>query len=125
MNDISPPKKFPVPREFAAKTRVNAENYEKMYKESLENPDRFWGEAAERLHWFKKWDKVRDSDFANAKIAWFSGGKLNVSYNCLDRHLDGPVETRPLLSGRGTTPLRPVRSPMPNYTERSAALPMY
>ena len=65
------------------------EQYQEMYRRSIEDADAFWAEEAEkRLHWFKKWDKVQNHDFANAKIRWFEGGKLNVTYNCLDRHLD-------------------------------------
>lgn len=65
------------------------EDYKKMYKKSMEQPEEFWAEQAEKtLTWFKKWDKVCDHDFENAKITWFKGGKLNLSYNALDRHLE-------------------------------------
>lgn len=64
------------------------ENYEKMYKESIENPENFWAKMAENLSWYKKWDKVLEYDFHKPKIEWFKGGKLNVSYNCLDRHVE-------------------------------------
>jgi acetyl-CoA synthetase len=58
-----------------------------MHKESVENPEKFWGEVAGELHWFKKWDRVRNWD--NKPFAkWFEGGKTNLSYNCLDKHLD-------------------------------------
>ena len=49
--------------------------------------DVFWSEKAERIEWFKKWKKVSDIDFTLPKIEWFIGGKLNVSYNCIDRHI--------------------------------------
>ena len=79
---------IPVPPDFPREGTLNNGNYEAMYKESVEDPEGFWAKQAERLHWFKKWDKVVDaSDFANAKHSWFMGGKLNASYNCLDRHL--------------------------------------
>jgi len=64
------------------------EEYNEIYRKSLEDPEAFWAEKAQELHWFKKWDKVLEGDFANAKVEWFKGGKLNVSYNCLDRHLE-------------------------------------
>ena len=61
---------------------------QKLYKKSIEDPDGFWGEQAENLEWFKKWDKVLDYSFGdNLYIKWFQGGKLNVTVNCLDRHL--------------------------------------
>ncbi len=79
---------FPPPKELSEKAYVKSmEEYKKIYKESIENPEKFWGKLAEELDWYKKWDKVLVEDFANAKHEWFVGGKLNVSYNCLDRHL--------------------------------------
>jgi len=81
-------RKFPPPKEFQAKAHIKSvEEYEKLYKESIKNPDGFWGERAERLEWFKKWDKVYYWDPKEAVCRWFEGGKINVSYNCLDRHL--------------------------------------
>ncbi|MBN1419714.1 MAG: acetate--CoA ligase [Planctomycetes bacterium] len=62
--------------------------YEKLYKESISDPEAFWAKIGERITWFKKWDRVRQYDFDAAEIKWYSGGKLNVSYNCLDRHLE-------------------------------------
>ena len=62
--------------------------YEKLYKQSVKEPEKFWGEQAEKnLTWYKKWDKVLDYDFHKPSIKWFTGGKLNVSVNCLDRHI--------------------------------------
>ena len=83
-------KVFDVPAEFQKTALVNSfEQYQEMYDRSLNDADGFWGEEAEkRLHWYKKWDSVQNHDFANAKIRWFEGGKLNVSYNCLDRHVE-------------------------------------
>ncbi len=63
------------------------EEYKKIYQRSIDDPEGFWGELAEQLDWFKKWDKVLVEDFKEAKHQWFVGGKLNVCYNCLDRHL--------------------------------------
>ncbi|RLF41499.1 MAG: acetate--CoA ligase [Thermoplasmata archaeon] len=65
------------------------DEYRKMYKESIEHPDEFWAKMAEEhVTWYKKWNKVREYDFHKAIIKWFEGGKLNVSYNCLDRHVE-------------------------------------
>ena len=67
---------------------INSDTYESMYERSMNEPDAFWAEQAETfIDWEKKWDKVSDVDFAKGKIAWFEGATLNVSYNCLDRHL--------------------------------------
>ena len=88
---MSDDKIYPVPAEIAAKAHVNAAQYEVMYKQSIENPDAFWAEQAEKfVTWFKPWDTVTDWSFDadNLHINWFKGGKLNVSYNCLDRHLE-------------------------------------
>jgi len=67
---------------------IDSETYESMYERSMNEPETFWAEQAETfIDWEKKWDKVSDVDFAKGKIAWFEGATLNVSYNCLDRHL--------------------------------------
>jgi len=63
------------------------EEYKQIYQRSIDDPEGFWAEMAEQLDWFKKWDKVLAEDFKEAKHEWFVGGKLNVCYNCLDRHL--------------------------------------
>jgi acetyl-CoA synthetase len=68
--------------------------YNKIYRKSIDDPEGFWAEMAEQLDWFKKWDKVLVQDFSDAKHQWFVGGKLNVSYNCLDRHLTGPRKNK-------------------------------
>ncbi|MDT7919348.1 MAG: acetate--CoA ligase [Meiothermus sp.] len=61
------------------------EDYEALYRESLEQPEQFWSRVASELHWFKPWDRLLEWNPPNAK--WFIGGQLNLSYNCLDRHL--------------------------------------
>jgi acetyl-CoA synthetase len=70
------------------------EEYRKLYQESLEDPEGFWGRLAQDIEWFKKWDKVMVDDFANARHEWFVGGKLNVAYNCLDRHVSNGRKDR-------------------------------
>jgi acetyl-CoA synthetase len=64
------------------------EEYKRLYERSIKDPAGFWGEMADQLHWYKKWDKVLEWDFNKPEIKWFSGGKMNASYNCLDRHLN-------------------------------------
>jgi len=64
------------------------EEYWELYQKSINDPARFWEELAEQLDWYKKWDKVLEFDFNQPQIQWFKGGKLNASYNCLDRHLN-------------------------------------
>ena len=67
---------------------IDSDTYESMYERSMNEPDAFWAEQAETfIDWGRKWNKVSDVDFATGKIAWFEGATLNVSYNCLDRHL--------------------------------------
>ena len=66
------------------------EEYKKMYDYSIEQPEEFWAEQAERISWFKKWNNVWDWDFSSANVKWFEGAKLNACYNCVDRHvIDG------------------------------------
>lgn len=74
---------FPPPRDFARHAHISSmEQYELMWQRSIEDPAGFWGEAAENLYWFKRWDRVLDWQLPDAK--WFSGGLTNISYNCLD-----------------------------------------
>lgn len=63
------------------------EEYQKVYKRSVENPEEFWAEVASEFSWKKKWDKVLDWNFKEPNIKWFQGAKLNITENCLDRHL--------------------------------------
>ena len=70
------------------KPLLDAQEYESMYEQSMSSPDEFWANQAEQfISWNRKWDKVSEVDFLKGKIAWFEGATLNVSYNCLDRHL--------------------------------------
>ncbi len=72
--------------EFCASAHIkNREEYDRIYKYSIEHPDEFWAGIAKELHWFKTWDRVLEWNEPFAK--WFVGGQLNISYNCLDRHL--------------------------------------
>lgn len=81
-------RKFDPPKEFTKNAYIKSmAEYKKMYKRSIDDMEGFWAEEAAQIDWYKKWDKVLVNDFANAKHEWFVGGKLNVSHNCLDRHL--------------------------------------
>jgi acetyl-CoA synthetase len=66
---------------------TSLEQYHKDYQKSVENPEGFWGEVANNFQWRKKWDKVLEWNFNEPKIEWFKGGKLNITENCIDRHL--------------------------------------
>ena len=77
------------PEELSKKAYIKSmAEYKEIYQQSVEDPEGFWAKMAEQLDWFKKWDRVMVDDFKEGKHEWFVGGKLNVSYNCLDRHLN-------------------------------------
>ena len=82
---------YEVPENFLQSANCNSEQYQEMYQRSVDDPEAFWAEQAEEyLSWFKPWDKVMEWSFnkEDLHISWFNGGQLNVSYNCLDRHLE-------------------------------------
>ena len=88
---MSEEKLYQVPAAIAAKAHIDADKYASMYRRSVEDPDGFWSEQANQfVTWSKPWDPVLDYSFGadDLHIDWFKGGKLNVSYNCLDRHLE-------------------------------------
>ncbi len=95
---------FDIPDNYKEDALINQETYLQWYQESIENPDRFWAKQAARLHWFKKWDTVQKFDYHKAEIAWFIGGKLNASYNCLDRHLDAGKKNQAAIIWEGDNP---------------------
>ncbi|MFV8820158.1 AMP-binding protein, partial [Haliea sp. E17] len=77
----------PVPANFSD-AHINADQYRDLYRRSIDDPAGFWAEkATEFLSWNKPWDTVVDYDFHQGHAAWFDGAELNVSYNCIDRHL--------------------------------------
>ncbi|MCF6228644.1 MAG: acetate--CoA ligase [Planctomycetes bacterium] len=80
---------FEPPAEFKEKAHIKSnEEYADLYRQSIEDPDAFWSKMArEELTWFKKWDGTAQYKFTDSGVSWFKGGKLNVSYNCIDRHL--------------------------------------
>jgi acetyl-CoA synthetase len=79
---------YPVKPQVAARAHLKGmAEYERLYRQSLEDPSGFWGEQAKSLAWFHPWTNVLDADYEEVDFAWFSGGRLNASYNCVDRHL--------------------------------------
>ncbi len=96
---------YPVPPEFAAKARVNAAKYEEMYKASTENPEAFWREHGKRLRWMRPYSRVKNVNWDISKtgkpedlfVKWFEDGTLNVSSNCIDRHLPHKADTTAIL----------------------------
>ena len=81
-------KTHPVPKAFAATAHITNDQYQAMYQASIDDPATFWAQQAEQfLNWDKRWDSVVEFDFLKGEASWFSGGKLNVSTNCIDRHL--------------------------------------
>jgi len=86
---MSEDKIYPVTESSAAKSYLNKDTFRQMYQLSIEAPEDFWAEQAGKLlHWHQPWKKVSSGDFAKADSKWFEGAKLNVAYNCIDRHLE-------------------------------------
>jgi acetyl-CoA synthetase len=91
---------FPPPAEFSAKAHIKTlEQYEAMYRQSIEHPEQFWAEAAAELDWFAPWTGVVEGEAAHTK--WFVGGKLNISHNCVDRHALGARKDKVALLWEG------------------------
>ena len=89
MSDDPKTKVYPPSSEASAKAHISSlEDYKKIYDRSINDPEEFWSEQAERLHWFGKWNKLREWDYNTAEIKWFVGGKINACYNCVDRHVE-------------------------------------
>lgn len=95
---------FPPPQEFAEKARIKSrEQYDQMWRKSIENPDEFWGEMAEEhIDWYKKWDAVEEYSFVDdVYVRYYRGARLNASYNCLDRHLNNWRKNKAALIWQG------------------------
>ena len=94
---------FSPSKEFSKRAYIKSiEEYEEIYKRSIDDPEGFWSEMAEKhITWFKKWDKVLEWNFEKPDIKWFIGGKLNVSYNCLDRFLNTPIRNKAAIIWEG------------------------
>ncbi len=79
----------PVPETARDRCFINDDQYQAMYDRSVSDPDGFWAEQADIfLDWFEKWTDICDADLPAGKVSWFNGGKLNIAYNCIDRHLE-------------------------------------
>ena len=81
---------YPVPEALSKFGNIDNQTYKRLYSQSIDNPEVFWSEQAQRLDWIKPWNKVKATSFdrSNISIKWFDGGQLNVSANCIDRHAD-------------------------------------
>ena len=102
---MSNDKTFSPSAAWTKESHINSlDQYKKVYKESVLKPDEFWASIAERVHWYKKWEKVSDVDYKKAKINWFINGKLNVSYNCLDRHVNNGNGDKTAIIWEGNNP---------------------
>ena len=102
MNEI-----YPVPEQFVKTARTNEQEYFERYQQSVDDPDTFWAEAAKKLEWIKPFNQVKNTSFDkdSFKIEWFADGELNVSANCLDRHLkEHPL--KPAIIWEGDHPSR-------------------
>ncbi|MFP4540656.1 MAG: AMP-binding protein, partial [Opitutales bacterium] len=92
---------FHPPAEFAARARLGSfEEYKRLHAQSLAEPEAFWAGVAEELHWFKRWDTVLD-DSEKPFFKWYVGGRTNLCYNAVDRHLDGPRADAPAIVWEG------------------------
>ena len=99
------PRTFPPSSECVKRAHIKSlDEYKKMYKRSIDDPDGFWSEIAEGFYWKQKWTKVREYDFKDTiSIKYFLGAKTNVTYNALDRHLEKRGDQT---AGRVTSPAR-------------------
>jgi acetyl-CoA synthetase len=99
-------KTFAPPKDFTAKAYIKSrDEYEKLWNQSMKDPDSFWGKVGEeQITWYKKWTKVNEENYKEGQIKWFIGGKLNACYNCLDRHLGTKKENQIALIGEGNDP---------------------
>ena len=80
---------YPIPESLAKSAQVTSDDYEAMYRASVEHPDSFWQDQSQAfLDWFEPWQTLSRSNFSEGEVEWFIGGRLNASYNCLDRHLE-------------------------------------
>jgi len=93
---------FEPSEEFRQKAAIKSmEEYKKMHRESLENPEAFWSQITDEMAWDKRWDKFQEYDFHKADLKFFIGGKINAAKNCLDKHLDTPRRDKIALIWQG------------------------
>ena len=110
---------FPPPPEFSAKAHIKSlAEYEALYQQSIDDPEKFWAGVAKELHWFKPWDKVLEWNLPWAK--WFVGGQLNLSYNCLDDQIQGGRASKTAIIWEGEPNCTPMSSASPTPSSPSA-----
>ena len=80
------------------------DKYKEIYKSSIDDPDKYWANIAERITWYQPWETVRNFNFKEGKIKWYENGKLNVSYNCLDRHVESGMGEKTAIIWEGNNP---------------------
>jgi hypothetical protein len=113
------------PALLVAKAHVDAEHYDKMYAASVSDPDTFWGEHGLRIDWIKPYTKVKNTSFEFGKvdIKWFEDGTLNVSANCIDRHMISRADQTAIIWEPDDPKTPPSTSPMPAAGSKPAAWP--
>jgi len=94
------------PKNKASRTShiSSLDHYKNLYEDSIKSPDSFWGKIAKRIDWFELWDRVSNYNFNKGKINWFNGGKLNASYNCIDRHINAGYGNEVAIIWEGNDP---------------------
>ena len=94
------------PKNKASRTShiSSLDHYKNLYEDSIKSPDNFWGKIAKRIDWFELWDRVSNYNFNKGKINWFNGGKLNASYNCIDRHINAGYGNEVAIIWEGNDP---------------------
>jgi acetyl-CoA synthetase len=96
---------YDIPAAVKGQTAIDPKTYAQMYQQSVQDPERFWAEQAEKfITWFKKWDTVLEWNFHSAHVKWFLGGSLNASYNCLDRHVEAGAGEQLAILWQGNDP---------------------
>lgn len=90
-------RKYPHALAVSQAAALSQDDYHRLYRQSVENPDTFWAAQAQRLTWMRPWSQVQQSDLRTGQARWFDGGRLNVSYNCIDRYLATRAEQTALL----------------------------
>ena len=101
---MAKPEVFSPSKSFQKKANLSLKEYKKLYQTSIDSPKEFWKNMSKRLTWIKPFKKVLEEDFKNAKVKWFLDGKLNVSANCLDRHIDTTLRNKAALIWEGDNP---------------------
>ena len=115
---------IPVKPQIAERAHVKSlAQYQEMYRRSIEEPEEFWREAAGILSWYHPPRDVMDTDPLEVDFSWYSGGRLNACYNCVDRHLPRRAASRPPSSGPATSPATTAHHLPRAASTRSAASP--